>query len=212
MPRIDDGRERAAFLGRAVGRRPAHPAVTHPKKTLRAKAAHPACLRFSAGCLRCARRAGAVRARSAAARPGGWSSFRPVRPFVRQPLRSAAQAERGRKPCRFLCHAAGYGPARRERRCGAGRHGRGLAVTRSTVQRAVADWFAQRGWKPFPFQKQVWKAMAEGRSGLLHATTGAGKTFAVWLGALQALAGDPEGSEPNRAPAQRVLGHDAIKK
>ncbi|GKT00927.1 ligase-associated DNA damage response DEXH box helicase [Acidovorax sp. SUPP3434] len=84
-------------------------------------------------------------------------------------------------------------------------------MTRSTVQRAVADWFAQRDWKPFPFQKQVWKAMAEGRSGLLHATTGAGKTYAVWLGALQALAGDPEGSESNRAPAQRVLGHDAIK-
>ncbi|WOI44446.1 hypothetical protein [Acidovorax sp. BLS4] len=95
MPRIDDGRERAAFLGRAVGRRPAHPAVTHPKKTLRAKAAHPACLRFAAGCLRCARRAGTVPARSAASRPGGGRSFRPVRPFVRQPLRSAAQAERG---------------------------------------------------------------------------------------------------------------------
>ena len=26
--------------------------------------------------------------------------------------------------------------------------------------------------------------MAEGRSGLLHATTGAGKTYTVWLGAL----------------------------
>ncbi len=30
--------------------------------------------------------------------------------------------------------------------------------------------------------------MGEGRSGLLHATTGAGKTYAVWLGALQHLA------------------------
>lgn len=30
--------------------------------------------------------------------------------------------------------------------------------------------------------------MAEGQSGLLHATTGAGKTYAVWLGVLQALA------------------------
>ena len=29
--------------------------------------------------------------------------------------------------------------------------------------------------------------MAEGRSGLLHATTGAGKTYAVWLGALMAF-------------------------
>lgn len=47
-----------------------------------------------------------------------------------------------------------------------------------------ARWFAQRGWKPFPFQREVWAAMAKGRSGLLHATTGAGKTYAVWFGAL----------------------------
>ncbi|WP_338798810.1 ligase-associated DNA damage response DEXH box helicase [Acidovorax sp. DW039] len=42
-----------------------------------------------------------------------------------------------------------------------------------------------RGWQAFAFQQQVWQAMGEGRSGLLHATTGAGKTYAVWLGALQ---------------------------
>jgi ATP-dependent Lhr-like helicase len=47
---------------------------------------------------------------------------------------------------------------------------------------------AARGWSPFPFQREVWDAMARGESGLLHATTGAGKTYAVWLGALQALA------------------------
>ena len=45
-------------------------------------------------------------------------------------------------------------------------------------------WFAQRGWNPFPFQGEVWAAMAEGRSGLLHASTGSGKTYAVWFGAL----------------------------
>ena len=48
------------------------------------------------------------------------------------------------------------------------------------------SWFAERGWKPFRFQREVWKATADGRSGLLHATTGAGKTYAVWLGALLA--------------------------
>ncbi|PPE71391.1 ligase-associated DNA damage response DEXH box helicase [Caldimonas thermodepolymerans] len=46
------------------------------------------------------------------------------------------------------------------------------------------DWFASRGWQPFPFQREVWQAMQRGASGLLHATTGAGKTYAVWLGAL----------------------------
>ncbi|MFC5513801.1 ligase-associated DNA damage response DEXH box helicase [Massilia jejuensis] len=53
------------------------------------------------------------------------------------------------------------------------------------TQKAVGQWFASRGWKAFPFQKEVWKAALAGRSGLLHANTGAGKTYAVWLAALQ---------------------------
>ena len=52
---------------------------------------------------------------------------------------------------------------------------------------AVTRWLAGRGWKPFAFQREVWRAMAQGRSGLLHANTGTGKTLAAWLGALQAL-------------------------
>lgn len=47
-----------------------------------------------------------------------------------------------------------------------------------------ATWFQRQGWAPFPFQQDVWAAMAAGRSGLLHATTGSGKTYAVWFGAL----------------------------
>lgn len=45
-------------------------------------------------------------------------------------------------------------------------------------------WFAARGWRPFAFQRDVWAAMARGESGLLHATTGSGKTYAVWMGVL----------------------------
>ena len=45
-------------------------------------------------------------------------------------------------------------------------------------------WFASRGWQAFEFQREVWAAFAEGRNGLLHATTGSGKTYAVWFGAL----------------------------
>ena len=63
-----------------------------------------------------------------------------------------------------------------------------------TPLQAVQAWLAGRGWKPFPFQRQVWQHLKAGRSGLLHATTGAGKTYAVWLGALAALGG--------RAPAR----------
>ena len=45
-------------------------------------------------------------------------------------------------------------------------------------------WFSARGWEPHAFQRAVWQDLAAGRSGLLHATTGSGKTYAVWLGAL----------------------------
>lgn len=49
-------------------------------------------------------------------------------------------------------------------------------------------WFSARGWKPFAFQKQVWAAVKKGESGLLHASTGAGKTYAVWFAALNRYA------------------------
>ncbi|MDQ0587946.1 ligase-associated DNA damage response DEXH box helicase [Variovorax paradoxus] len=64
--------------------------------------------------------------------------------------------------------------------------GRGRSKA-AAVKAALDAWFAARGWKPFKFQRDMWKAIAEGKSGLLHATTGAGKTYAVWLGALQAF-------------------------
>ncbi|WP_188565982.1 ligase-associated DNA damage response DEXH box helicase [Undibacterium terreum] len=54
----------------------------------------------------------------------------------------------------------------------------------SLASETVKSWFSTRGWKIFPFQRQVWKAIATGQSGLLHASTGSGKTYAVWFGAL----------------------------
>ena len=57
----------------------------------------------------------------------------------------------------------------------------------SLAKQALNGWFAERGWKPFPFQKAVWAAVGRGESGLLHATTGAGKTYAVWIAALMAF-------------------------
>ncbi|RMP30271.1 DEAD/DEAH box helicase, partial [Pseudomonas coronafaciens] len=49
-------------------------------------------------------------------------------------------------------------------------------------------WFLGRGWKPFAFQKEVWAAVKKGESGLLHASTGSGKTYAVWFAALNRFA------------------------
>jgi ATP-dependent helicase Lhr and Lhr-like helicase len=80
----------------------------------------------------------------------------------------------------------------------------------AVLKSPTIDWLAGRGWKAFPFQKNVWREMKAGRSGLLHATTGSGKTLAVWLGALQAF-GDTE------APLMvlwvtpmRALSHDTL--
>ena len=49
---------------------------------------------------------------------------------------------------------------------------------------AFRRWFADRGWEPFSFQEQVWRAVAANASGVLHAPTGTGKTLAAWLGAI----------------------------
>jgi len=51
---------------------------------------------------------------------------------------------------------------------------------------ASAAWCRQQGWEPFPFQREVWQAIVDGDSGLVHAPTGTGKTLAVWLGAVAA--------------------------
>lgn len=47
-------------------------------------------------------------------------------------------------------------------------------------------WFEHNHWKPYDFQQQCWQAIAQGYSGLLNAPTGFGKTYAIWLGILQA--------------------------
>lgn len=64
---------------------------------------------------------------------------------------------------------------------------RGALARRAPCGSAEA-WMRAQGWTPLVFQRETWAAIAEGRSGLLHATTGAGKTYAVWLGLLQRLA------------------------
>lgn len=69
----------------------------------------------------------------------------------------------------------------------------------------VDRWFAARGWQPFDFQREVWAAMLAGRSGMLHATTGSGKTYAVGLGALLRGLARPESAAARGAPPLQVL-------
>ncbi len=43
------------------------------------------------------------------------------------------------------------------------------------------DWFTERGWKPFPFQIDAWKAYLNGQNGLVNAPTGSGKTYSLMM-------------------------------
>ena len=45
----------------------------------------------------------------------------------------------------------------------------------------VEAWFEAHGFEIFDFQRQVWRAYADGESGLLHAPTGSGKSLAAWF-------------------------------
>lgn len=63
---------------------------------------------------------------------------------------------------------------------------------------AAMNWFTSRGWTPFDFQVQTWRAYLEGRSGLVHAPTGLGKSLAVWMGPL--LDAIREQSDPSHVP------------
>ena len=70
----------------------------------------------------------------------------------------------------------------------------------------VLEWFKTKQWDPFPFQKKTWSAHAKGESGLIHAPTGTGKTYAAWAGPLIEWM-DELGKKPmpKRPPELRVL-------
>jgi ATP-dependent Lhr-like helicase len=45
----------------------------------------------------------------------------------------------------------------------------------------IQQWYRQKNWQQFPFQKEMEAAYLNGYSGLLNAPTGSGKTFALFL-------------------------------
>ena len=77
-----------------------------------------------------------------------------------------------------------------------------------TPAQRVDRYFESIGWKPFRFQRDVWRSYQAGSSGLVHSATGTGKTLAVWMGPiLKWLRENPEQSQwnPKRPPPLRVL-------
>lgn len=54
----------------------------------------------------------------------------------------------------------------------------------SPGQQKIEQWFSNRNWQPFDYQRQVWQAVLKEKNGLLNAPTGSGKTFALFMPAL----------------------------
>ena len=48
----------------------------------------------------------------------------------------------------------------------------------------IKNWLVSKGLKPFAYQEETWQHIIDGKSGLVNAPTGTGKTFSVFLGAL----------------------------
>jgi ATP-dependent Lhr-like helicase len=62
---------------------------------------------------------------------------------------------------------------------------------------SALNWFHAKGWKAFPFQQETWRACLRGKSGLLNAPTGSGKTYALFIGAAAAYQRElREGNNP----------------
>lgn len=60
----------------------------------------------------------------------------------------------------------------------------------------VDGFFASRGWEVFPFQRETWAAYRNGENGLVHASTGTGKTYAAFLGPVIEAMAEPHVSKP----------------
>ncbi|MEM6272050.1 MAG: ligase-associated DNA damage response DEXH box helicase [Bacteroidota bacterium] len=76
----------------------------------------------------------------------------------------------------------------------------------SEALQPAVDWMRDQEWKPFPFQKETWRAYLAGKHGLLNAPTGSGKTYALALGILL----EYFKRHPQRKPAKRGPGLQCI--
>lgn len=73
-----------------------------------------------------------------------------------------------------------------------------------TIPDAAERWFALRGWSAFSFQREVWDAYRAGESGLIHAATGTGKTYAAWWAPLLEYIDDGVYSEAGTPSSTRT--------
>ena len=78
---------------------------------------------------------------------------------------------------------------------------RPTGLDRASGSELIKSWFAARGWTPFPFQLAAWEAQQRDQSGLIQVPTGAGKTYAAFMGAL-ARTIDRERASPTQSGLQ----------
>ncbi len=70
----------------------------------------------------------------------------------------------------------------------------------AAVAPLIEAFFASRNWTPFDFQRDTWAAFAAGKSGLIHAPTGFGKTYAAFCGPCAGFSAQPP---PHPSPLPR---------
>ncbi len=56
-------------------------------------------------------------------------------------------------------------------------------MSKSQRIEGALNWFKKINWQPFPFQLETWERCLQGKSGILNAPTGSGKTYALFIGA-----------------------------
>lgn len=62
-------------------------------------------------------------------------------------------------------------------------------MPRKNALQPALDWFSEKEWKAFPFQKKAWRAYLAGQGGIINAPTGYGKTYSLAIPVLlEALA------------------------
>jgi ATP-dependent helicase Lhr and Lhr-like helicase len=59
-----------------------------------------------------------------------------------------------------------------------------MRLQTTTGYTTIVNWLANKNHHPFTFQEETWQHIIDGKSGLVNAPTGCGKTFSVFLGAL----------------------------
>lgn len=69
----------------------------------------------------------------------------------------------------------------------------------------ICDWMASKELTPFSFQEETWQYIIDGKSGIVNAPTGCGKTFSVFLGSLIQFLNEKDYARQNKKPGLQLI-------